>query len=155
RGGALFLGGRFSLADLGDFQRAGGFLYFTGILENAGRTLALDDQTGAWLVRGGTINGGTIRTSRDRLLQVITSADQSPARLHGVTVEGFLNIFSNTVVTGGLTNNGTIAIGSAFGNERGMLTFDGSQVLGGSGTVVLAGDVFNNLLGATRGTVTI
>ncbi len=85
------LGGTFALADLGTFNRSGGKVYLgynlSGVLNNAGTTLALDDATGSWVLNGGTIRGGTITTGGSAILfglGVRWTGSPWPARLTSV-----------------------------------------------------------------------
>src|SRR5206468_8362392 len=49
----VFLGGVFTLAELGTFQRSGGTVILNGTLDNTGTTLALNATTGSWNLWGG------------------------------------------------------------------------------------------------------
>ena len=128
----VFLAGTFTLADLGDFDRTGGTVNLTGILDNSA-DLVLDATTGSWNLRGGTIRGGTVTTT-------------GGARLVGTGFNGTLDdgvvlasgmdlseTSSQVRVQDGLTLNGTIDMGLAA-----SIRFMGgtSQVLDGGGEIV-------------------
>ena len=54
------LGGSFTRAGLGTFNRTGGAVNLTGTLDNTGATLALNNATGSWTLLGGALAGGTL-----------------------------------------------------------------------------------------------
>ncbi|MEO8428278.1 MAG: Ig-like domain-containing protein, partial [Verrucomicrobiota bacterium] len=69
--GTLNLGGTFTTAGVGKFERTGGKVNIVGVLDNTGATLSLDAGTGSWmLVAGGTIRGGNVTTSGGAALQI-------------------------------------------------------------------------------------
>jgi RHS repeat-associated protein len=149
--GTLNLAGTFTTASLGTIGAGGGTLSLTGTLNNAGSTLALNGSTGSLNLAGGTINGGTVAVSAGAEL-VLTS---SGGRLSGVTVSGPLDltaISAYATVTKGLTLNGTATLG-----YQARLYFnDGSQTLGGTGTVVFANTQYEALVAnANNMTLTI
>ena len=132
-GGTLNLGGTFTTAGIGTVQRTGGTVNLTGTLTNTASTLTLNAGSGSWDLAGGTINGGTVAASGGSEL-VLTS---SSGTLSGVTVNGPLDLTASgayAYVTNGLTLDGTATLG-----YQARLYFNGSQTLGGTGTVV-----FNN-----------
>ena len=55
------LGGAFTLAELGTFNRSGGTVNLTGTLDNSGGSLELNATTGDWTLNGGRIDNGTVR----------------------------------------------------------------------------------------------
>ena len=55
--------GSFSLANLGAFTNVGGNVAILGTMDNTAG-LTLNANTGSWLLRGGTINGGTINQTQ-------------------------------------------------------------------------------------------
>ena len=59
--GTVNLGGQFTSAGLGTFNRTGGAVNVTGTLDNTNATLTLDTTTGSWNLAGGTIKGGVIQ----------------------------------------------------------------------------------------------
>ncbi len=129
---SVYLGGSFTLADLGAFTRSGGFVYLDGTLNNAGTTLALDDDTGSWLLDNGTISGGMVTTAGAAVLG--TTANESGA-LDGVTLAGTLDVRgggSGLLINQSLTlDDGLVDIGN-----YGSLTFSGNQALTGTGNVL-------------------
>lgn len=152
-GSTVNLGGTFTLADLGTFNRTGGTVNITGTLDNTNQTLVLDAVTGPWRLLGGTISGGRVTTSGSNTLIGTTSA----GILNGVTLAGTLDLSvvspAYVRVTGGLTlDGGTILIGNDAFNY-GLLQFDGgTQTLGGTGEVVFGNYVYNFLqAGPTAG----
>jgi RHS repeat-associated protein len=142
---SVYLGGTFTLADLGMFNRTGGVVYLTGVLNNTGTTLALNDTNGSWVLLGGTIQGGTVSTAGSAQLQ---GSDNSTGALSGVTLAGTLEIARgnyNLAVTNGLTlANGMVDM--AYGS---YLHFDGTQTLGGTGNLLFNGNGFFTTLGVT------
>ena len=142
----LNLGGSFTTAGLGTFSRAGGTVNLTGTLNNTAATLALNSATGSWNLLGGTVSGGTVSDP-------VVRNWCSPARatLGGVTAAGNLDFASNNdayaYVTNGLTlsNNATIYVGNAPGTTYGYLAFQGTETLGGTGTVLFGGSGSNTL----------
>jgi hypothetical protein len=146
----LNLGGTFTTAGLGTYSRSGGTINLTGTLDNTSSTVALDDTTGPWNLRGGTLVGGTVSEAGNGVLVATTQA----ATLSGVTLEGDLDmanesgVFVNVV--NGLTLDGMARLGTASGSTFGLLLFGGVQTLGGSGTVLFGGSV-NNLMQVNAG----
>lgn len=63
--GSVALGGMFEMTDLGDFQRTGGTLLLTGILDNRGRTFATNAAIGSIIAEKGTILGGVLEAPKD------------------------------------------------------------------------------------------
>ncbi len=84
---------------------------------------------------GGAIVGGTINTSGSGLLRAVSSASNY---LNGVALNGMLdmatNVSSRNRVINGLTLNGTANL-----DNSGILSFEGTQTLGGTGSVVFGG----------------
>src|SRR5262249_27435778 len=60
-GATVSLGGTFTFADLGSFNRTGATVNLTGTLNNAGQTLLLNNTTGSWNFAGGTLSGGALQ----------------------------------------------------------------------------------------------
>jgi hypothetical protein len=135
-GGELNLEGNFDQADIGTLINSNGTIYVTGTFTNTG-TLNLNATSGSWLL-GGTILGGRVITSGGASLLIYGSAT-----LNGVTLNGTLDV-GNTytgaslAVTNGLILNGSALVGNA-ASTYGAIVFDGSQTLGGNGTVVFGG----------------
>ena len=153
-GGTVYLGGTITNdGTLGNLLRGATFLYLTGILDNTGSTLALNDSTGSLYLEGGTIDGGIVTTAGSAEL-VGTALGGT---LAGVTLEGTLLMASpllpvgdagQVTVTGGLTLNG----GSIDFSESANLTFQGNQALSGTGTVTFNNETDNNGLAVPSGT---
>jgi hypothetical protein len=149
------LGGTFTEAALGVFQRAGGTVNLTGLLDNTGQTLALDATTGSWvLASGGTIKNGTVRMGGGA--ELIAAG----GTLDGVTLACDLDLRANGAsvhILDGLTLNGvTVWLGNGAGTTAGQMYFDNSERLGGTGTVVLGKNASNGIyVGGTGSTLTI
>ena len=141
------LGGLFTLADLGTFNRTGDVVNLVGTLDNTGTTLALDAATGSWNLHGGTVQGGTLSESGGAEL-VFTNYGGT---LNGVTAASNLDLASingaYAYVQNGLTlsNNATVYLGDASGTTYSQLYFEGDQSLGGTGTVVFGNSGSNSL----------
>jgi hypothetical protein len=108
----------------------------TGTLNNAGSTLILNDTTGSWRLRGGTIVGGVVTTAGDARL---IGTDFSGI-LDAVTYDGVLDLATETGFLGvrnGLTLNGTANLGNANGTTNGQIIFIGNSTLAGTGRVVM------------------
>ena len=134
-GGALNLGGSFSLAGVGTLNRTNGAVNLTGTLNNTNGTLTLNAASGSWVLTGGTVQGGTITASSVAPLII------SSGTLDGVTVNGNWEVDASVygaslTVLDGLTNNGTLQVGNPTNQWYGVVSFSGTQTLGGSGTVV-------------------
>jgi RHS repeat-associated protein len=129
------LGGSFTLARLGTFNRTGGTVRLTGSLNNTGTTLGLNAATGSWILAGGgTIQGGAVTTA-DAATLVIGNGT-----FDGVTLNTNLTIGDSgtLIVTNGLVLNGVLTLAS--GTDFASLAFGpGNQTLSGSGQVVLIG----------------
>jgi hypothetical protein len=136
--GSVGLGGAFVLGNLGNFDALGSALSLTGTLDNTNNTLVVDGAVGSWVLSGGTVLGGTVMTTNGGTLTVLSGT------LDGVTVNGVLDLGSsfwgaNLTVLGGLVLNGTALVGSQGGGSPGYgssISFSGSQVLSGVGSVV-------------------
>jgi hypothetical protein len=146
------LGGTFTLAGLGTFNRTAGTVNLTGTLDASASGLALDATTGSWNLKGGTLKGGTYSASSGAAL-VFT---KSGGTLDGVTADSDLviagpgGIGASATVADGLTLGGvTIYLGDAF-LAQGTLDFSGNQTLGGTGTVLM-GKAGGNILMADSG----
>ena len=140
-GGTLYLGGTFTTAQLGGFNSIGGTVNVTGTLQNSGTTEVLTAATGS-LTLSGMIQGGTITASG--------GAELVPAggTLDGVTVNGPMDLTASgadAYVTDGLTLNGTATLGASA-----RLYFNGSQMLGGTGTVVFNNATYQGLIANTN-----
>ena len=140
------LGGTFTLAGLGVFNHSAATVNLTGTLDDTGTTLALNAATGSWNLSGGTLLHGALSESGGAEL-VFTS---SGGTLDGVTTSGNLDLTGSAnvyaYVANGLTlDNATIYLGNASGMTYGTLYFEGTQTLGGAGTVLFGKSGANNI----------
>ena len=144
------LGGSFTLARLGTFNRTGGTVNLTGTLNNTGLELVLNATAGSWQLLGGTIRGGTVSTTGGAKLMGTTSG----GTLDGVTLNGNLDVSvgngAYVTTVNGLVLNGTVSIGPTSGYD-GRLDFAGSQTLSGTGTLVLGGSGYTAMKVSTDG----
>ena len=141
----LYLGGNFTLANLGTLNRIGGTVQLTGTLDNTGTTLALNATTGSWQLLGGTIKSGTVAATGGAKL-IATSGGGT---LDGVTLNGDLDLTpqnATLTVRNGLVLNGTATIGASSGNGFNTLYFAGSQALSGSGSVVFGAAGYTGMI---------
>ena len=115
-------------------------------MDNTGATIALDGRTGPWDLDAGSISGGTITTAAGDALVATNSGTNV---LSGVTLDGTLDMASNyaahVTVTGGLTLDGQVLLGSADGSDTGYLDFSQSETLSGTGSILFGGSVANFL----------
>jgi hypothetical protein len=137
------LGGTLTAATLGNFQRTGGAVNLTGLLDNSGRTLALDATTGSWtLVGEGTISKGTVTATAGA--QLIATG----GTLDGVTLACDLYLDGNYYVQilNGLTlSKATVYLGDAAGSISGQMHFFDNATLGGIGTVMYGKNAENGI----------
>ncbi len=140
--GAVYLEGTSNLATDAGFSLggSGGTVYFEGMLNDAGATLAANDLT--CVLDAGTIDGGTLSLTNGAILVGIYN-NANGGTLAGVTLDGTLDLATNNganvTITGGLTLNGTIDLGNTSVSTYGRLNFVGAQTLGGTGSVVFGG----------------
>jgi RHS repeat-associated protein len=132
-----------SLTNTGIIQSSTGYIDLAGTLDNRGHTLALTDSTGSWQLEGGKILGGTVSTTGSARLIAFATLGNALPTLDGVTLAGALDMTTAgaldmttgkpLLVLDGLTlNNGLISL-----SHGAVLSFQGTQILGGSGTVTL------------------
>jgi len=152
--------GTFTVVSIGTFNTSGGTVDIVGTLDNSGTTLALSATTGPWNLSGGTIVGGTISDTAGAIFSLVDGGN-GPGTLSGVTIAAgsTVNLFTTVSVTAGLTVNGTLNLGPTT-NQFGHLEFDGTQTLGGSGSVVFGSSLANAAQentdnGSTAATLTI
>jgi fibronectin-binding autotransporter adhesin len=124
-----------SMANSGTMEAtSGGLLNIETAVNNAGATILASG--GNVQITGSSIAGGTLTSAGSS-----SFAAFSGAALNGVTISNssVFDIPSGQAVTvsNGLTNNGTIIVNSNAGGNVASLTFSGSQMLAGSGSVVL------------------
>jgi hypothetical protein len=125
------LGGIFTLAALGTFNRTGGTVNLTGSLNNTGSTLLLTNATGSWNLLGGTVNGGSVAAQGTNALV----GTGNGGTLIGVTLDGTgsgsnvspLDMQTNSSiidVSGGLTLKGAVLrLGDPSGNNTSSQVF--------------------------------
>lgn len=144
-GSTVNLESKFTVADLGNFQRSGGTVNLYGTLNNTATTLALNAATGSWRMgSGGAIIGGDY-TSADGASLVISSNNGT---FDGVTIDGDLYVAGQNpaaVIKNNLTLNGTIYLGDTTSGQIGSLLYFGSQTLSGTGSVVFVGSSGNGI----------
>lgn len=149
-GSTVELGGSFTPTSLGTFNRNGGTVNLTGILDNTNSTMALNAATGSWNLEGGTLKGGVLNESDGaRLVVMGFGCDGRPNTLDGVTVNGDLDLSqysygASLTVKNGLVLNGNAYLGDANGTTYGEMNFGeyghtGSQTLSGTANVVFGG----------------
>ena len=125
-GGTVTFAGTGSGSAIGTIARTGGTINITGTLTDTGSTLALTAGTGSMILGGGTITGGTITTAGGATFTATSGT------LDGVTVGSPVTVAGTITVKDGLTlSNTSMSINS------GNLYFNGTQTLGGTGTVYL------------------
>ncbi|NDC64703.1 MAG: hypothetical protein EBZ59_12120, partial [Planctomycetia bacterium] len=183
-GGTLNLGGRFTMDRLGTFTRSGGTVNITGVLDNAGRTLALPAGTGEWQLMRGTIRGGRIEAMSGTSLVVrVRTANANIyddfGTLDGVELATDLRVgwppvgtYTATEMTGRLVvanglrlDGGRILLGDSLGAGRGTLALlGGTQAVTGTGEIVMGKSDYNTIdiggdanarVGSPSGSVTI
>ncbi len=144
----LYLGGTPTLGDP-EIIASTGNVYITGLLDNTNKVLLQNSVTGSWTVLGGTIKGGTVQTSGNSRLLGSTSG----GTLDGVTINGDLDVLSGDAylsIRNGLTLNGTATLSAG---DR--LYFEGTQTLGGNGTVVFTNNAFYGSLIVNQNNTTL
>src|SRR5438552_14188669 len=102
----------FTTAGVGKLDRNGGVIKIIGNLDNTGTTLALNANTGSWVLDGGTIHGGHITFADATALQLSTSL---LAVLDGVTLDSdwIIPDVATVGISGGLTINATLTLATA------------------------------------------
>ena len=137
------LGGTFTLADLGTFNRTGGLVQLTGILENTGQTLALNAATGSWQIDGGQIIGGRITTADGAVLEAEDDSTLDSRLRDGVILDGELVLNRSELrFDGGLTVNGVIRFLGGANLYADALGGASVQTIGGSGEMIFGNEVF-------------
>jgi hypothetical protein len=154
--GELDLRGAFTTAGVGRLDRNGGVVKIVGSLDNTGTTLALNANTGSWVLDSGTIHGGHITFADATALQFSTSL---LGFLDGVTLDSDWIIPDGATVgiNGGLTINAALTLASANAPSRlsfGYLNSD-PETLSGSGQLIFGGSSAQNLLDARGAPLTI
>ncbi len=140
-GGELWLGGKFATGDLGSWSRSGGDVFLYGELDNTGETLQLDSTTGSWRIitasgpTYGTVVGGTLAATAGAEWLIGTGSSGTGILEGGVTLDSGINFDGGELwVRDGLTLNTAITL---IDDEQ--VTFQGTQTLGGNGTITLQG----------------
>lgn len=83
------LGGSFATSSLASFERQGGTLRLSGVLNNANATLSVDATKGLLTIDQGTISGGVLRFTDPRLFAASSSSSN---RLTNVVVDGPMDL---------------------------------------------------------------
>jgi hypothetical protein len=151
-GGLLNLGGGISQASMGTLHRTGGTVTIRGLITG---DLALNAQTGSWEMPSGTLSNGTFSALDGANLAVSsgTLINETIAAGTTLTVQPSSDyVTSNLYVQSGLTVNGMLV---AKRSQRSNVTMTaqsgaGPITLGGTGTVILDGELINQ-----NGTLTI
>ena len=127
----------------------GGTISLQGTCDNTGATLTLDGSDGSFLFSGSIIGGTVAETNGAALVPQAGTLD-------GVTVDGAVTVTTDgyLYVKDGLTLNATLTLGDSNG-YYGLVDFEGTQTLDGTGTVVFSGPSSFNSLGLSSGTLTI
>jgi len=132
----LELASGFTTADLGlaGWNRTGGGVDIVGQWDNTGSTLALTPATGSFMLRDGTVTGGSITQSGGARL----AFNSAGGTLTGVAVSGDLVL--DKVSDRVLLNGGTTFTGNALlsGNHT-ILGMEGVNVISGAQTISLDG----------------
>jgi hypothetical protein len=151
-GGYLNLAGGISQAGMGTFHRTGGTVTISGLFTG---DLALNAQTGSWDMQGGVLSDGTFSTSDGANLAVSTGTAINETIAAGTTLTvqpssqygtSYLDVQTS------LTVNGTLVAKRSQNSSVTMTarTAAGPVTLGGTGTIILDGDLINQ-----SGTLTI
>lgn len=116
---------------LGNITNNGGNVVLRGILDLETGTLNLNDSTGVWQVKGGTIKNGTIAISGSSNLSVLNSITSV---LDNVTLEGEMlitEVGAPLRIQNNLTLNGSLRFQAPFS----ILQIDGNETIQGTGTL--------------------
>ncbi|MFO0938840.1 MAG: Ig-like domain-containing protein [Gemmataceae bacterium] len=161
-GGSLETGGSWTnsgtlIADSGRLDIAG--------LDNSNKTLDLPAGAGEFSVsgtlKGGTVKGDPFQVYASGMLDGVTIEGNATLVegpwIQGVVVNGTLRVVGQryTKVSDGLTVNGTLILGDDETNNMGRMQFNGSQTLGGTGTVLFDSFNSNYLSGSGSMTLTV
>jgi hypothetical protein len=122
-----------------------------GYIDNSGKAIVANVDTGSLTLSGGWIHGGSIVLSNDVRLVI------GNLTLDGVTVNGDLDVGNQInqaalIVTNGLTLNGITYVGNPTSQSYGSVAFAGSQAFQGLATVVLGNSGYNALRLTDNGT---
>jgi len=145
--GRINLGGNFLAAEFESFTNDGtGLIYLSqnGVM-NASAGLTLTATTGDLFFEStGTINGGTLSATDGKSFIVDVTGRFTGGVILDSSTTMFMNDGSNFTVTGGLTLDGTITLDNDGIGSITELRFDGSQTLGGTGTIFYGGTGSSN-----------
>ena len=137
-GGIVEFAGVFTQAKLGTFTRAPATVVRLGSNARFNGDLTLDDATGDWVLSGGTLDAGTLRTSgAARLI-----GGSGGGTLKNYAVNGILDLTqaSSTIdIDGGLALNTTLNVGDAAGSFGTQLRIRNDQTWTGTGMIVFGG----------------
>jgi hypothetical protein len=132
----LELASSFTTADLGlaGWNRTGGSVDIVGQWDNTGSTLALTPATGNFMLRNGTVTGGSITQSGGARLAFHSAG----GTLTGVAISGDLvldKVSDRVLLNGGTTFTGNAVLS---GNHT-LLGMEGVNVISGAQTISLDG----------------
>ena len=123
------LGGTFTFAALGTYNRTAGAVNLTGTLNNTGSTLLLNNTTGSWTLDSGTVQGGTVQATPGNAVVGSTGTLAAVTLDAGGGNASPLDMNTNTslvYVSSGLTLGGvTIFLGNTSGTTTGRLAVRG------------------------------
>jgi hypothetical protein len=147
------LGGTFTPAAVSSLTRTGGTVNLTGTLNNVGSSLTLNASTGSWYLRSGTIQGGTIAATSG--VALVGTANNG--NLYGVTFDGtagnpspldmssingcYVYIYGGLTLSNATINLGTLGVSPKYSYL--YFYYNGSQTLGGVGTINFGDSVSN------------
>ena len=139
----------------GDDGSAGTIDFTDSTVNNAGGTIAAIGTGSVIELADTTINGGTLATDLNGLIEVVASVDGDlvfDGSANAVTVQGIVQVEKCAALdlVGTIIDNGTIEIVSGDPD----LVIDGTVTLNGSGTVNLDG-TGSDIIGASTGTNTL
>lgn len=127
---AVYVGGEFTLADLGVINRTNSPLYLNGTLDNTGATLVLDS-TVLTLHHSAVIKGGTVTANAPFTTPAVSFS------LDGVTLTGEISLPSGTSLA--LYDGLTIGSASKLILNGSSLNVYGTQTIQGPGQLVFDG----------------
>ena len=131
------IGGNFSTGTMGNFFRSGGTLNITGRFINSSNfeELRLNNTTGSWTLKNGTIAGGTVFTSDGARLLLAPNASGTldGVKLDSSVVIDINNNYSSLYLTGAWHNHGAINL------SNGKVYLGGEFTPGDVGTINRSG----------------
>ena len=127
----------------------------SGTISNPG-TITITAANGPWYLNGGTINGGTISGTGAMLIATTAGGTLNNVIIDTQTILDLSQVSNaNCTITGGLTVNGAVLVGSANGSTYGRITWTGSQSWGGGGNIVFGSSSSNQIIDSTAAALTI